>query len=131
MPTPVTIHDQTPSGERTHSFKLDFMTSHVTVRQLIRSRIYQEVEDYNVKKGATFHGLVQPADTDTGATGFTMKAPREINWKTQFEKALEGFQRSGYHIFIDDKQVKRLDEEVDLKPGTQVTFVKLVPLVGG
>jgi hypothetical protein len=131
MPTTVTIHDKNPSAELTHSFTLDFMTSHVTVRQLIRSRIYQEVEDYNVKKGKTFHGLVQPTDTDTSAKGFKMNKPREINWKTQFEKALEAFQRNGYHIFIDDKQVKRLDEEVDLKPGTQVSFVKLTPIVGG
>jgi hypothetical protein len=131
MPTKVTIHDQTPTGQRTHSFTLDFMTPHVTVRQLIRSRVYQEAEDYNATKGPTFQGLVQPTDTDVTPTGFKMNKPRELNWKTQFEKALEAFQRGGFHILLDDKKLDRLDTEVDLNPNAQITFIKHAPVIGG
>ena len=132
MPTTVTIHDQTPAGDRTHSFTLDFLTEHVTVRQLIRSRVYQEVQDHNAnKKAKTFHGLVQPTDTEVTPKGFKMNKPRDINWKTQFEKALEAFQKNAFHILLDGQHLKRLDDEVDLKPNAQITFVKHSPIIGG
>jgi hypothetical protein len=32
---------------------------------------------------------------------------------------------------LEDRQLETLDEEIELKPGMQVNFVRLVPLVGG
>jgi hypothetical protein len=131
MPTTVTIHDQTPAGDRTHSFTLDFLSTHVTVRQLIRSRVYQEVQDHNARKSDTFQGLVQPAGSHPTPDGFKLPKPRDINWKTQFEKALEGFQKSAFHILVDGQQLARLDDEVDLNPNAQITFIKHSPIIGG
>jgi hypothetical protein len=44
---------------------------------------------------------------------------------------LGAFGRNAFVVLVDDRQVAELDEEVHLRAGTRVTFLKLVPLVGG
>ena len=50
MTATLTVYDETASGQRTGELSLDFLTERVTARELIRSRIYQEVQDYNTKR---------------------------------------------------------------------------------
>lgn len=45
--------------------------------------------------------------------------------------ALCGFGHNAFFVIVDDLQVTDLDTEIRLAPGTDVTFVRLVPLVGG
>ena len=47
-----------------------------------------------------------------------------------FQRRLEAFP-NGFIVLVDDYQVQELDEEIALRPETSVTFLKLVPLVGG
>jgi hypothetical protein len=47
MSVTLTIYDETLSGEKTPRLKLDFAVQRITVRDLIRDRVYQEVRDYN------------------------------------------------------------------------------------
>ena len=63
--------------------------------------------------------------------GYRIREGRKIDWEAQLEKALDAFQRNGFLLLVDDRQLTDLDEEVVLKPGSQVTFLRLVPLVGG
>ena len=66
----LTIRDETASGKVTHSLTLDVLDETVTVRELIRSRVYQEVDDYNRKLRETntdpvaYSGLVKPTDLE-------------------------------------------------------------------
>jgi hypothetical protein len=46
VPT-ITIQDQTTTGKTTGELTLDVLTERLTVRELIRSRVYQEVQDFN------------------------------------------------------------------------------------
>ena len=41
------------------------------------------------------------------------------------------FSRNGFVVLVGDRQIEELDEEVDLRRDTEVTFLKLVALVGG
>ena len=132
MPATLTINDQTPGGKTTQSVTLEFPTERTTVRELIRSRVYQEVQDYNRRQPETFHGLVQPTAAERALNGgFKLRKGREIDWKQQVEKAFDAFSRNGFFILVDERQVEDLDEEIELRHGTQVNFVKLTPLVGG
>ena len=45
--------------------------------------------------------------------------------------ALRGFERNAFLVIVDDRQVTDLDAEIRLAPDTDITFVRLVPLVGG
>ena len=131
MPATLTIHDETATGKTTGETVVEFLTERITVRELIRGRVYQEVQDYNTKQPELFRGLVQPTDAEQTLNGFRLKRGREINWKQQFDRACEAFERNGFFILVADKQVESLDEELVVGPGTKVSFVKLTPLVGG
>ena len=135
----LTIRDESATGNVTNELTLDVLTETITVRELIRSRVYQEVQDYNLRQrtagaagGATFRGLVTPSDAERALNGAVkLRKPREIDWKDQFEKAQDAFERNGFFVLVDDKQAESLDESVTLRHDTTVSFVKLVPLVGG
>ena len=56
---------------------------------------------------------------------------RELDADAQCRHAVEAFQSNGFFMLVDDRQVEDLDEEIGVTGQTCVSFVKLVPLVGG
>jgi hypothetical protein len=45
--------------------------------------------------------------------------------------ATNAFEQNGFLILINNQQAENLDEPIVIGPDTQVSFVTLVPLVGG
>jgi hypothetical protein len=136
MPVTLTIRDETASGDVYFEMPLEFPSEHITIRELIRERVFQEVQDFNRKRDEqVFHGLVQPTDVERVLNGnrteYRLNQHREIQWKPQFEKAIDAFGRNGFLVLIDDKQAESLDQEFVIGYGTQISFVKLTLLVGG
>lgn len=128
----LTIRDETGTGKVINELTFDVLTESMTVRELIRSRVYQEVQDYNLQRrqnAMEFRGLVQPGVEERTLNG--PKTVREIDWKKQFEIACDAFMRNGFFILIDDRQAETLDETVELQQGTKISFVRLTALVGG
>src|SRR5690349_20626938 len=119
MPATLTIRDESTGtlGAENHRFTLDFPTERITVRELIRERVYQEVQDYNRQKAGAFRGLVQPTDAELTLNGpdagrFKLKPGREIDWKAQFAKACEAYERNRILILAGDRQTESLDETI-------------------
>jgi hypothetical protein len=131
MPTTLTIHDETTSGQKTNTFTIDCLTERLTVRDLIKVRIYQEVQDYNLKEPEYFRGLVEPTQAERVLNGYKLKTRRKIDWEEQYNKALEAFDRNGFFVLVGNKQAESLDQEFEVKVQSEISFVKLVPLVGG
>jgi hypothetical protein len=132
MSMTLTIRDEEMNGETLNEFALDFLTEQITVRELIRSRVYQEVKDHNTKQNQTnFRGLVQPTDAERTLNGYRLKQPRQIEWKAQFEKAVEAFEKSQILILVNGRQLDSLEDEIEVGPETTVTFLRLTLLVGG
>lgn len=130
----LTTRDESATGNVTNELTLDVLAETITVRELIRSRVYQEVQDYNLRQrtGATeFRGLVTPSDAERTLNGVKLRKPREIDWKDQCEKACDAFEHNGFFILVDDKQAEDLEQQFTISSTTTVSFVKLVPLVGG
>ncbi|HLK58811.1 MAG TPA: hypothetical protein VKU00_19720 [Chthonomonadaceae bacterium] len=125
------IHDETLLGEKSEALALDFLTETITVRELIRERVYEEVRQYNAAQPEYFRGLVQPTDAEATLNGHRLRERRRVDWEAQYRLALDAFARNGFFILVDDRQVESLEETITLTPTTQVSFVKLVPLVGG
>jgi hypothetical protein len=134
MSTTLKIRDETAvglGGEGDRDFTLDVPDEKITVRELIRARVANEVRDYNLSQPEYFHGLVQPSDAERSLNGFKMRKVRTIDPEKQFELAKRAFYSNGFILLIDDRQVDELEEEIEIGPDTTVTFLKLVPLVGG
>ena len=134
MPTTLTVRDETPAGGVSNEWSLEFLTETITVRDLIRERVYQEVQDHNVRQQSIgpYRGLVQPEGYEQALNGQRSGArPRPIDWQKQYEKAIEAFESNRILILIDDRQAESLDQTFTIGPGTGVTFLRLALLVGG
>jgi hypothetical protein len=133
MSTTLTIRDETTFslGSDDKEFTLDVPTERITLRELIRTRVHQEVRDYNLRQPEYFRGLVQPSDAERTLNGYKMRRRRRLDPQRQFEGAIESFNRNGFFVLVNDRQVEELEEEIEIRPDTTIAFLKLVPLVGG
>lgn len=132
MTATLTVRDETTSSlDEDHVFLLELPSGRVTVEGLIRARVRREVEDHNASTRSLFRGLIQPSGAERTLNGFKVREGRRIDPEEQCRKAVEAFGRNGFILLVDDRQAEELDEEIEVRPETTVTFLKLVPLVGG
>ena len=133
MLTFLNVHDQSTAslGKTEHTFRVRVSGETISVRELIRKRVYQEVEEFNTRQPEVFRLLVQPGDAERTNNGFRMRQPRQIGADDQYAQAIEAFDRNGFVVLVGNRQVEQLDANIPLRPETLVTFLKLVPLVGG
>lgn len=103
----------------------------ITVRELICHRVRQEVEEFNKQRPETFTMLIKPSQAESTLNGFKLQPGRRIDEKEQIKKALEAFESNGFVILVGDRQAEDLDQTIILQPENEITFLKLVPLVGG
>ncbi|MCP2324456.1 hypothetical protein HDA40_002963 [Hamadaea flava] len=127
----VSFVDETTAGERSTAWHLEIFEERLPLREVIRRRVFQEVAEHNAKGGDVFRGLVQPTGAERTLNGFKLTQPRRVDPEEQAAKALEAFSRNGFVVLVDDRQVEDPEAMVELSRGTQITFLKLVPLVGG
>ena len=126
--------DETTGGDRAARGALEIAEERLTLRELIRRRVFQEVAEHNTRMPEVFAGLVQPENSQNtahGSNGYAMRTPRRVDPEVQTDRALKAFAANGFLVLVGDRQVTELDEEMDLALGAEVTFLKLVPLVGG
>jgi hypothetical protein len=131
MSATLTIRDETLGSDSLRAWALEVTKERLTVRELIRSRVYQEVQDYNRQLGQVYQGLVQPEEAEKTLNGWAMRKPRLLDWRRQFDRAIEAFQTNQILILVNDRQAESLDEELVIAPDMSVTFLRLMPLVGG
>ena len=134
MPMILAVHDETTAGERRRADPLQFDTETITVREIIRQRVRQEIERFNRANSEaqrpSWQEVIEPEPAEQILNG--SRADRFVlDWEKQYEKALAGFRGNGLLILINDKQLTDLDEVIHLTPQTEITFLKLVPLIGG
>ncbi|MER7591051.1 hypothetical protein ABTW72_26295 [Micromonospora sp. NPDC127501] len=99
----ITIADEVTGAPKGPEWTLEVFEESVRLGELIRRRTFLEIAESG-------------ADVD----------PEERTLV-----ALDAFRRNGFVVLVDDRQVTALDEKVRLHAGSRVTFLKLVPLVGG
>jgi hypothetical protein len=129
-PVTVIVRDETTAGETLRELELQLLDERTTVRELIRARVHQEVRRHNAEKATIpFRGLVQPSAQERDLNG--PPKHRRVDANVQTDVAVEAFARGSVLLLVDDSQVTELDDEVSLRPGSTVSFLKLVPLVGG
>ena len=133
MPATLEVYDESTTGDRGEPIVLEFLTEEITIRELIRERVYQEVQDFNLQQAQqpVFRGLVMPTDAEQTLNGYKLKTKRQIDWQEQFDKAVTAFEAGSILVLVNDRQADSLEERVTITPGTTVSFLKLVPLVGG
>jgi hypothetical protein len=130
MAVSLTVRDQT--GTRaTSELTLPELSERVTLRELIRTRVREEVAKVNAEPDREFRTLVRPTDAEERLNGFRLRRAKRVRWERQAKVAEEGFRRNAFFVLVDGRQVEDLDDELHLTADSDVRFVKLVPLVGG
>ncbi|MFC4008061.1 hypothetical protein ACFOY2_12575 [Nonomuraea purpurea] len=127
----VTFRDESATGKHLAEFSLPDLPERITARELVRLRVREEVARYNAAPASRFNGLVRPVDAEIELNGYRMGATRRIDWERQADIAERAFQRNGFLLLVGDRQIDDLSEAIDLTIDPVVSFVKLVPLVGG
>jgi hypothetical protein len=121
MSVTIHAHDQATDGKTLREFVLEFLTERVTVRELLRVRIFQGVTEENARRAMA-------ADKGGGPRNSN---PVTLDFDDEFARAVEAFNFGRVIVLVDDKQLDDLATEVVVAPSTSVTFLRLVPLVGG
>ena len=104
----LTIYDETVgAGPAEPALTLELLTSEITARELLRRRVEEEVR----LRAAEGRGAVDV--------------------ELQVEQATLAFQAQQLLLLVDDAQVETLDDELAIGVDTKVTFLRLMPLVGG
>jgi hypothetical protein len=130
MAVSVEIRDERTGGGPGQVARLD-LPERTTLRDLIRTRVREEVASYNLAPGGHFNGFVRPVDAEETLNGYRLAAPRRLDWEEQARVAEEAFARNGFFVIVGERQVDDLDQELDLNADTQIKFLRLTPLVGG
>ena len=122
----LTVRDETVSGEVFEAFTLHFPNATITVRQLIRDRVHQEVLLHTRQR------LVVPTALEASlnsARQATEQPP--VDWRKQVDIACQAFERNGFVILLDEHQAEHLDDILTIRHDSVASFIKLTPLVGG
>ena len=129
MPLTLPLLDETTAGHRRSAGTFQFDTANPTLREIIRLRVQQEVARFNAADYKMFQGLVQPEESERILNG--VRTRPVLDWQRQFAKAVTAFQGNGFLVLLDDRQIMDLDETLHLTAQSKITFLRLVPLIGG
>ncbi len=99
----ITIVDEVTGAPGGPEWTLEVFEETLRLDELIRRRVFLEV-------------------AESGA---------QVDPEERTRVTLDAFGRNAFVVLVDDRQVTALDEKVRLHAGARVTFLKLVPLVGG
>ncbi|TDC87008.1 hypothetical protein [Actinomadura sp. 7K507] len=127
----VTFRDETATGTPVTEVQIEGLPERMTVRELIRLRVREEVARHNARPSDRFNGLVRPDEAEAELNGYRLREPRRIDWERQAGIAEKAFLANGFFVLAGDRQVEDLDEEIDLTTDPDLVFVKLVALAGG
>ncbi len=128
----ITVRDQTSTGREVGEQILQGVASPTTLRDIIVTRVREEVAAFNSASHPRFRGLVAPEGAAHVAHGeWDVPANRTVDWEAQARTAVEAFERGAFLVIVGDRQVTDLDVPVELDAGSVIRFVRLVALVGG
>ncbi len=133
MATTLTVLEKAPGDPDRTEFQLPIMGDKLTVRELIKTYLTHQAECSRTdekKKKWTFAGLFSP-QTDNQDCKDHPKAAVPLSSNEQLEIACKAFSSNKFILLINDQQTTDLEQEIVVTPVTKVTFIRLVPLVGG
>ncbi len=126
---PITIRDETASGQLIHETVLDLDSKRTTVRDLIRIRHFQDLENRMMKHLLQSN---QSGDATPDAEHKSPSAsgrPTKDEWKAEIRNTINCFLNNDFYVLIDNYQPDTLDQRVPLQPNSQVRFIGNVPKI--
>ena len=120
----IVVHDQIGARQPVRNFVMEWNDGvPCTARDLIAERVRLEHERVHVDRaGLSANEIVNLPNL------FLFD---RISADEAVGRALSAFEKNGFMLFADGRQLSDLDQTIAILPRTDVTFIKLVPLKGG
>lgn len=128
-PVMVTVQDRTGAGKLTGTITLAGIDSRITVRDLIRTQVREDVARYNATLTGIFRGLAMPEGAQPAPGGFRMPEGRGVDWEQQADRTLEAWAHGGFSVRVGDRWLNSLNEILELTAESDIRFIRLVQLV--
>lgn len=122
--------------KRIHTVPYRISTEVKTLADLIRAAVTNEVERFNNSRTEPkLFAFLTPADIQAqskdGKIGFgNLANTDEADLEQAIEVALQAHADGVFLVFIDDDEIRSLDDEITLTEGSEVTFLRLTFLTG-
>ncbi len=125
------IHDEDARGNRFHTIRIINDQDELTVKEIIKRRIENEICKFNLQRPICFFSLVQPEDSEITLRGFRLREHRAIDWQTQFKVAIDAFEKKHFIVNANGKDLQSLDDVISIDQDTDVVMIKFMEIVGG
>lgn len=125
----IRMRDVSRSGHVLGGARVGDLPERLTIRELLRARIRGEVAAYNADPGATFAGLVQPADSIRHTDGYRMEEPRPLDPDQLITAAEEAVAADMLSFRLGAETVSDLDRELVVAEHDEVVAVLERPVI--
>lgn len=128
--TSVLVENRAPGQSPSETYSLPLPTDRLTVRELIRIYVADQVERHNstpVNKSSRHESPEERILSPSRIPHYG----RQRDYQHECERAIKAFSTNGFFLLVDGAQVTELDAELIITPSTTVSFLRLTPLVGG
>jgi hypothetical protein len=104
----------------------------LTVRQLIGFYVDAQIVQHQTKE-VVGHSFFIPDQDELilNTKSHSAAKSKPLDCEKLHARALLAFEQNRYFILIDNNQAENLEQEIVLTSQSQVTFLRLTPLVGG
>lgn len=127
----VFIHDETLTGSMVNQLRLRLNGEQITVKDLIKARVFHEAQTHNARRTGYFNGLVCPTQARPTLNGYQVSPKYKIDPQQQYYVAMDAFHRKSFYVVVEDQKIEDPNYTIRLRPRTRVSFMRLAKLVGG
>ncbi|MBL7826181.1 MAG: hypothetical protein JNJ57_06080 [Saprospiraceae bacterium] len=137
MVATLTFKDETLTGNLIQEMQVSVEAETLTLREIIMLRVAEEIKRLEDEKQhrflTAFSDLTEQERLLNGEKRPTAKRhlPAGPDPEAYGYRALEAFKKNAFFVIVDDKQIDDLETPVHVSDKTNISFVKLTPLVGG
>lgn len=132
----ITIHLKRLGKKKVYPIPLTLDTPTHTLEALIRVCVHNEVTQFNEKRTQSqLLPFLTPAaiqeQSGKGKIGFgDSPNPDKAVLSQSIANAIQGFKDGLFLVFIDEQEIKSLDEKIILHPNSTITFLRMTFLTG-
>lgn len=135
----VEVRSRIPGGERLPDVLVELAQERTTVRGLIRAAVEEQVRCWRGDVARCRALLDRQYLTDaevraqaaTGVVRMPARVELEPDVEAEVTRAWRAFDRGAFALFVGGVQAGGLDDEIVLRLGEPVVFVRLTALAGG
>lgn len=128
----VIISDEKIGGKIISQIELMLESEVITLRELIFARVKKEIQEIKSNKNSSqensFNSNAMENALNENSNKYNIEDLNEIQ---QGKYACQSFKKNAFFVIVDNEQIEHLDQEIIFDETTKVSFIRLVPMIGG